>query len=95
MAGEWDQRSDVLRLEVEVGGMDVSEAARLRQLEDENRRLKQLAADGSVLICFLGLTLVLIFIFVGLLQHGETSSFQYPECERTPSFFRVRNRPHT
>jgi putative transposase len=28
--------------------MDVSEAARLRQMEDENRRLKQLVADLSV-----------------------------------------------
>jgi putative transposase len=27
------------------GGMDVSEAKRLRQLEDENRRLKHLVAD--------------------------------------------------
>lgn len=27
------------------GGMDVSEARRLRQLEDENRRLKHLVAD--------------------------------------------------
>ena len=30
------------------GGMDVSEAQRLRQLEDENRRLKQLVADLSL-----------------------------------------------
>lgn len=27
------------------GGMDVSDAKRLRQLEDENRRLKRLVAD--------------------------------------------------
>jgi len=27
------------------GGMDVSEAQRLKGLEDENRRLKQLVAD--------------------------------------------------
>jgi putative transposase len=27
------------------GGMDVNEARRLRELEDENRRLKQLVAD--------------------------------------------------
>jgi hypothetical protein len=27
--------------------MDASEAARLRQMEDENRRLKQLVADRS------------------------------------------------
>jgi putative transposase len=30
------------------GGMDVSAAARLRQMEDENRRLKQLVADLSL-----------------------------------------------
>lgn len=30
------------------GGMDVSEAKRLRQLEDENRRLKKLVADLSL-----------------------------------------------
>jgi putative transposase len=28
--------------------MDVSEAQRLRQMEDENRRLKQLVADLSL-----------------------------------------------
>ena len=27
------------------GGMEVSDAKRLKQLEDENRRLKQLVAD--------------------------------------------------
>ena len=30
------------------GGMEVSDAKRLRALEDENRRLKQLAADLSL-----------------------------------------------
>jgi putative transposase len=30
------------------GGMDVNEARRLRELEDENRRLKQLVADLSL-----------------------------------------------
>ena len=30
------------------GGMDVSEAQRLKSLEDENRRLKQLVADLSL-----------------------------------------------
>ena len=30
------------------GGMDVSEARRLRALEEENRRLKQLVADLSL-----------------------------------------------
>jgi len=32
-------------LEGEVRGMDVNEARRLKQLEDENRRLKHLVAD--------------------------------------------------
>ena len=32
----------------EYGGMDVSEARRLRELEDENRRLKKLVADLSL-----------------------------------------------
>ncbi len=30
------------------GGMDVNEARRLKELEDENRRLKQLVADLSL-----------------------------------------------
>jgi putative transposase len=30
------------------GGMDVDEARRLRQLEDENRRLKQLVAEQAL-----------------------------------------------
>ena len=30
------------------GGLDLSEAQRLRQMEDENRRLKQLVADLSL-----------------------------------------------
>jgi putative transposase len=30
------------------GGMEVNEARRLRELEDENRRLKQLVADLSL-----------------------------------------------
>jgi putative transposase len=30
------------------GGMDISEAQRLRQMEDENRRLKALVADLSL-----------------------------------------------
>jgi len=30
------------------GGLDVNEAQRLRQLEDENRRLKKLVADLSL-----------------------------------------------
>lgn len=33
------------RWKKKFGGMDVSEAKRLRQLEDENRRLKAIVAD--------------------------------------------------
>jgi len=33
------------RWKSKYGGMDVSEAKRLRQLEEENRRLKQIVAD--------------------------------------------------
>ena len=33
------------RWKSKYGGMEVNEARRLRQLEDENRRLKQLVAD--------------------------------------------------
>ncbi len=33
------------RWKTKYGGLDVSEARRLKQLEDENRRLKQLVAD--------------------------------------------------
>lgn len=33
------------RWKSKYGGMDVNEAKRLRQLEDENRRLKHLVAD--------------------------------------------------
>ncbi len=43
-----DQRGDVLWLEAEVGGMDVSEAQRLKAMEDENRRLKLLVAELSL-----------------------------------------------
>lgn len=33
------------RWKAKYGGMDVSEAQRLKQLEDENRKLKQMVAD--------------------------------------------------
>ena len=36
------------RWKAKYGGMDVSEARRLKQLEDENRRLKQMVADLSL-----------------------------------------------
>ena len=36
------------RWKAKFGGMDVSEAKRLKQLEDENRRLKQMVADQAL-----------------------------------------------
>ena len=36
------------RWKAKYGGMDVSEARRLRQLEEENRRLKQIVADQAL-----------------------------------------------
>ncbi len=36
------------RWKSKFGGLDVSEARRLRQLEDENRRLKQMVADQAL-----------------------------------------------
>ena len=36
------------RWKSKYGGMDVSEARRLKQLEDENRRLKTMVADLSL-----------------------------------------------
>ena len=38
----------ILHLESKYGGMEVNEAQRLKSLEDENRRLKQLVADLSL-----------------------------------------------
>ena len=36
------------RWKSKYGGMEVSEAKRLRELEDENRRLKQMVADQAL-----------------------------------------------
>ncbi|MNS05459.1 Transposase [compost metagenome] len=36
------------RWKAKYGGMEVSEAQRLRALEDENRRLKQMVADQAL-----------------------------------------------
>jgi putative transposase len=41
-------RQTIYRWKAKYGGMDVSEARRLRQLEDENRRLKQMVADQAL-----------------------------------------------
>jgi putative transposase len=41
-------RQTIYRWKAKYGGMDVSEARRLRQLEEENRRLKQMVAELSL-----------------------------------------------
>lgn len=38
-------KGSLYRWKAKYGGMNVSEARRLRQVEEENRRLKQLVAD--------------------------------------------------
>jgi hypothetical protein len=43
-----DQRCDLLHPEVEIWRPDGSDAARLRALEDENRRLKKLLAESML-----------------------------------------------
>jgi len=43
-----DFRGDVLQLEKKYGGLSVSEFRRLKQLEDENYRLKRMVADLSL-----------------------------------------------
>lgn len=41
-------RETFYRWRRKYGGLDVSEARRLKQLEDENRRLKRMVADQAV-----------------------------------------------
>ena len=43
-----DQRGDVLRLAVEVRGMEVSDARKLKSVEEENARLKKLLAESML-----------------------------------------------
>ena len=42
------ERRDVLQLEEQDGGLEVSEAKRLRALEAENAKLKRLLADAML-----------------------------------------------
>ena len=57
----WDQRCDVLQVvaiesaigpsdnvDAKFGGMNVSDAKKLRALEDENNRLKRMLADAML-----------------------------------------------
>jgi putative transposase len=41
-------KATIYAWKAKYGGLEVSEAQRLRQLEDENRRLKKLVADLSL-----------------------------------------------
>jgi putative transposase len=41
-------KATIYAWKAKFGGMNVNEAQRLRQLEDENRRLKQMVADLSL-----------------------------------------------
>jgi putative transposase len=43
-----DQRGNLLQGKSKYGGMDVSEAKRLKALEDENTKLKKLLADAML-----------------------------------------------
>ena len=42
------QRRSIYKWKAKFGGMDVSEAKRLRTLEDENAKLKRLLADAML-----------------------------------------------
>ena len=44
----WHERCDVLHVEEQYGGLEVSEAKRLRALEAENAKLKRLLADAML-----------------------------------------------
>jgi cell division protein FtsB len=48
LQGSRDDRADLLSLRREYGGLNVAQAKRLKQLEDENGRLKKLVADLSL-----------------------------------------------
>jgi putative transposase len=44
----WGQRSDLLRVEKKYSGLRLSEVRELRQLREENAKLKRLVADLSL-----------------------------------------------
>jgi putative transposase len=48
MPKDGPQRTDFLPLEEEIVGMGVAEVRKLRLLEEENKKLKQLVADLSL-----------------------------------------------
>jgi hypothetical protein len=47
-AARWDQQLDVLQVEAKYGGLEVSDAKRLKALEDENAKLKKLLAEAML-----------------------------------------------
>ena len=48
MPAAWDHAGELLSLKAKYGGMEVSEAKRLQQLEEENRQLKHIVAEQAV-----------------------------------------------
>jgi len=44
----WAEHGDILQLKAKCGGLEVSYVRRLRQLEDENGKLKRLLADSML-----------------------------------------------
>lgn len=44
----WLQRRDLLQVAAKFGGMQASEATRLRQIEGENAKLKKLLAEAHL-----------------------------------------------
>ena len=50
----------VYKLKAKYGGLEVSDARRLRQLEDENGKLKRLLADSMLDNAILSLALFII-----------------------------------
>ena len=48
MPQAWTEPGTFYKLKAKYGGMEVSDAHRLRQLEDENGKLKRLLADSML-----------------------------------------------
>ena len=48
MPPAWRERSHLLQMEAKYAGLTVSELKRLRSLEDENRRVKQIVAQQAL-----------------------------------------------
>jgi putative transposase len=44
----WDQHGDVYKWRSKFGGMDASLIARMKELEEENRRLKKLYIEAQI-----------------------------------------------